>query len=133
MPNVTVDISAIVASMAAPRLVVVSGPNAGTASALDEGSTTVGRSGDRVDVVVPDPAASRVHLRIDRNGNELRLTDLGSTTGTKVDRVPVDGTVEVTSGSLIEMGSTWLFVDDPMRRVATPGAVVIDLAEAATP
>ncbi len=128
MPDATVDITALVAASSSPRLVIVSGPSAGTAFALAEGATTIGRSPDRADLVVPDPAASRLHLRIDRSGMELQLTDLGSTAGTKVDRVGVVGSLPIKSGSLIEMGSTWLLIDDPLRRSATPGAVVLELA-----
>ncbi len=133
VPNATVDISSLVSVAGTPRLVIVTGPSAGTVFELPEGATTVGRSADRSDLTVPDPAASRVHLRIERAGNELELRDLGSTKGTKVDRLPVVAPVPLVSGSLIEMGSTWILVDDPLRRTATPGAAVLDLAHAAHP
>ena len=127
LPHPTVDISHLLASVAEPRLVIVSGPSAGRTFELAEGSTTIGRSGDRADFAVPDPAASRLHLRIERSGASLVATDLGSTAGTRVDRQMITEPVALEVGSLIEMGSTWLLIDDPLRRIATPGAVLLDL------
>lgn len=126
LPDPTVDISQLLESMASPRVVIVSGPSAGRTFALEEGKTTIGRSADKANIAVPDPVASRLHLEIERSGAELLVTDLGSTAGTRVDRSAISEAVPVRAGSLVEMGSTWLLIDDPLRRTATPGAVLLD-------
>jgi pSer/pThr/pTyr-binding forkhead associated (FHA) protein len=46
----------------------------------------IGRGADN-DVVVDDPAVSRVHARVEREAGVYRLVDLGSTNGTTVDGV----------------------------------------------
>ncbi len=74
-------------------LVVVRGPNAGSRYLLDRESTTVGRHPDS-HVFLDDVTVSRHHARVDREGEQFVLHDLGSLNGTylggeRVDRRPL--------------------------------------------
>jgi len=51
---------------------------------------TIGSS-SRNDVVIDDPTVSRHHARIELRGGELVICDLGSTNGTTVDGVRIEG------------------------------------------
>ena len=55
----------------------------GVAVALEGEAVSVGRDQDD-DVVVPSDGASRHHARFERAGAEVRVVDLGSTNGTRV-------------------------------------------------
>ncbi len=70
------------------------------------GSVTIGRSADNV-VVLADPRASRHHARLQVRRGAVVLTDLGSTNGTRVNRVGVDEVV-LGEGDRIEIGDSRL-------------------------
>jgi S-DNA-T family DNA segregation ATPase FtsK/SpoIIIE len=89
-------------------LAVVHGPDAGRSIELTTGRITLGRSAE-ADVMIADPLLSRIHAEIWSDGDVVRVRDLGSTNGTRVDDVPTDpaGT-PVVSGAMITMGDTRL-------------------------
>lgn len=58
-----------------------------------------------------DEAIARMHAVLEVNGGELRLVDLGSTTGTLVNGAPVDRSTVVHAGDRIEFGPYSVFVD----------------------
>jgi pSer/pThr/pTyr-binding forkhead associated (FHA) protein len=60
-----------------------SGAFAGQTFPIAEGSSTIGRSPDNT-VVLNAPDVSRRHARIERSGSHLRIYDLNSTNGTRV-------------------------------------------------
>ncbi|MBO0687857.1 MAG: FHA domain-containing protein, partial [Candidatus Dormibacteraeota bacterium] len=63
---------------------VVGGLVAGASVPLGPGSAVVGRH-DRADVVIPHPAVSREHCRLEVSpAGEVSVTDLGSRNGTDV-------------------------------------------------
>jgi hypothetical protein len=53
---------------------------------IGDGVCRLGRGGEN-DVVVEDPAVSRLHARVEREAGVYRIIDLGSTNGTTVDGV----------------------------------------------
>lgn len=72
---------------------------------LPDGASIVGRE-PGCPVWVDASGVSRRHARIDveRGGAVVRVEDLGSTNGTVVDGSPIHDVVEVTNGSVIQVG-----------------------------
>ena len=65
------------------HLEATSGAFAGELFSIAEGSSSIGRSPEN-DVVLNAPDVSRRHARIERSGKHLRIYDLNSTNGTRV-------------------------------------------------
>jgi sulfite reductase alpha subunit-like flavoprotein/pSer/pThr/pTyr-binding forkhead associated (FHA) protein len=93
----------------AVRLVVQAGPQAGQSFALTPGQLMVGRGQD-MDIVLQDGMASRRHARIDWQGNQPGIEDLGSSNGTFVNNVQISGRQPLKPGDRILMGQTVLLV-----------------------
>lgn len=96
----------VVQSRASVSLRLLTGANAGQNFAIDQGHTILGRSRD-VDIRVDSLDVSRKHIRIDRNGDSVRLTDLNSTNGTRVNGEPVRET-SLRNGDEILVGTQTL-------------------------
>ena len=96
------------AAMTVLHLVVLTGPAAGSRRAL-AAEQTVGR-GRAADVVLPDPAASRVHARLRVGPEGASLEDLGSKNGVRVNGVRIDRRrpVAVRAGDELAIGDTAL-------------------------
>jgi hypothetical protein len=89
----------------APRNVrLVSGD--GRAYPLSIGSTVLGR-GDQANLRLPDVGISRRHARLDFDGSQVVMTDLGSTNGTMVNGQRVSA-VALNPGDVIQLGTTTL-------------------------
>ena len=71
---------------------------------LRPGATTIGRRTDR-DIVLDDPAASRVHAEIRTTSEACELVDTGSANGTRVDGTRVQQHT-LRDGEVIEIGDT---------------------------
>jgi eukaryotic-like serine/threonine-protein kinase len=59
-----------------------------TAVDLADVQLTVGKSPDN-DIILNDPSISRKHLRIEWNGNRVKVIDLASKNGTRIDGKPI--------------------------------------------
>jgi hypothetical protein len=70
------------------------------------GSTVIGR-GDQATLRLPDVGISRRHARIDFDGSQVVLTDLGSTNGSMVNGQRVSA-VALNPGDMIQIGTTTL-------------------------
>lgn len=70
------------------------------------GSTVIGR-GDQATLRLPDVGISRRHARLDFDGAQVILTDLGSTNGTMVNGQRVSA-VALNPGDMIQLGTTTL-------------------------
>lgn len=68
-------------------------------------SVVLGR-GTEADVRIEDAYASDLHVRLDRDGRVLTLTDLGSTSGTYVNGRRVTAAVVLSEGDSIQIGKT---------------------------
>jgi hypothetical protein len=73
---------------------------------LSIGSTVIGR-GDQANLRLPDVGISRRHARLDYDGAQVVLTDLGSTNGTTVNGQRVSA-VALNPGDMIQLGTTTL-------------------------
>lgn len=73
---------------------------------LSIGSTVIGR-GDQANLRLPDVGISRRHARLDFDGAQCVLTDLGSTNGTMVNGQRVSA-VALNPGDMIQLGTTTL-------------------------
>jgi hypothetical protein len=73
---------------------------------LGIGSTVIGR-GDQASLRLPDVGISRRHARIDYDGSQVVLTDLGSTNGSMVNGQRVSA-VALNPGDMIQIGTTTL-------------------------
>jgi hypothetical protein len=73
---------------------------------LSIGSTVIGR-GDQANLRLPDVGISRRHARLDFDGAQVVLTDLGSTNGTMVNGQRISA-VALNPGDMIQLGTTTL-------------------------
>jgi hypothetical protein len=73
---------------------------------LSIGSTVLGR-GDQANLRLPDVGISRRHARMDFDGAQVVLTDLGSTNGTMVNGQRISA-VGLNPGDVIQLGTTTL-------------------------
>jgi len=80
--------------------------NDGRTYPLSIGSTVIGR-GDQANLRLPDVGISRRHARLDYDGGQVVLTDLGSTNGTMVNGQRVSA-VALNPGDMIQLGTTTL-------------------------
>ncbi|MCZ7681980.1 MAG: FHA domain-containing protein [Sandaracinaceae bacterium] len=96
---------------AQPFLLVERGPDKGREFVLQEGENGIGRGIDN-DVILADVAVSRRHLVVVREGETLRLRDLGSGNGTQVNGKRVSSMV-LADGDRIELGETVMAVRTP--------------------
>jgi hypothetical protein len=80
--------------------------NDGRSYPLSIGSTVIGR-GDQANLRLADVGISRRHARLDFDGAQVVLTDLGSTNGTMVNGQRVSA-VALNPGDVIQFGTTTL-------------------------
>jgi pSer/pThr/pTyr-binding forkhead associated (FHA) protein len=66
--------------------------------------TTIGRAGCDVDLT--DPDVSRRHAVLRGVDSGLAVEDLGSTNGTFVNEIRIDGIVEISPGDRVRFGNT---------------------------
>lgn len=89
-----------------PHLLIVAGPGTGQALRLGP-DQTVGR-GRRADLRIPDPAASRIHLRLSRVDGRFVAADLDSKNGLSVNDRRCRGTLALAPGDELSLGTTRL-------------------------
>jgi two-component system, cell cycle response regulator len=83
---------------------VIKGPRAGEVLTVDRGDAVLGR-GEDADLRIQDPSLSRTHVRFERDGDTLTVTDLDSMNGTLVEGQRVQGTQRLKSGDLLTLGN----------------------------
>ena len=111
-------------------LVMVAGLQPGRRFLIGAEPVTVGRV-PPCNVVIDDTEISRTHCRVEGVGNELLVTDLGSTNGTYVDGKRIAGSARIASGGTLRVGQTLLRHDLRIRReVAAAEQLESDLAAA---
>ena len=103
-------------------LVVTEGPERGRSFRLDASlpvRALIGTS-PACDIRVSDREVSRRHVALERIGPNVRITDLGSTNGTWVDRVKVVE-AELQGGEFVRVGATMFRVDlEPAESTEPP-------------
>jgi DNA-binding NtrC family response regulator len=94
------------------QLVVVEGPDRGRKFVIDDArpSPVLVGQGPACELRLSDPEVSRRHISLEQKGGSLRVTDIGSTNGTFVDRVQVLA-AELHGDELLRVGATLLRVE----------------------
>lgn len=92
------------------RLVGRGGTAAGLTFALGPIETTIGR-GEENDIVIDSPHASRYHARIEWDGTDYVLHDLGSKNGTSVNGRRLDAPHTLRQGDLVGLPGMTLAFD----------------------
>jgi FHA domain-containing protein len=95
------------------RLVVQESPilEPGAAYELDSAEVTIGRAGQNDVALEGDEFASARHLRIEPRRDGVWVHDLGSTNGTYVNGVRIDGPRRLAPGDVVRVGETELRFD----------------------
>jgi serine/threonine protein kinase len=102
------------------RLVVIAGPDAGRTFELESGQELLVGRGEKSDLKLGDPSVSRIHFLIGAKGNELKVVDQGSSSGTFVDGKKIDER-NLDVGNVIQAGDTRLRIErngSPEKTVA---------------
>jgi hypothetical protein len=108
-------VRSLLGANAAPSLEVERGAHAGAKRALapPESVLVIGR-GDDAGWTIPDSDLSKTHAEIRRGWDGVRVVDLGSKNGTRVDRERVAETgADLRDGALLELGKLALRYRDP--------------------
>jgi steroid delta-isomerase-like uncharacterized protein len=85
-------------------LISEKGPTAGETFELLRDTLVIGREEQSVDIVIADPAISRRHARLTRQGHAYAIEDLNSSNGTFVNSKRISGPVVLAEGDVIELG-----------------------------
>jgi steroid delta-isomerase-like uncharacterized protein len=85
-------------------LISEKGPTAGETFELLRDTTVIGREEQSVDIVIADPAISRRHARLTRQGNAYTIEDLNSSNGTFVNSKRISSPVVLAEGDVVELG-----------------------------
>lgn len=77
----------------------------------------IGREDD-CDLVIQDKSISRKHLRLDVDIEKFYVTDMGSSNGTYVDNIKIEGRTRISSGTHIRAGKITIQVEIPEMKAA---------------
>lgn len=89
------------------QLIAISGPYKDKIFSLEKETVIIGRA-KNADVVLVDDLVSREHTRLYKQGVDYYLIDLNSSNGTKVNGKKILEPVVLSSGDIIEIGSSTL-------------------------
>jgi adenylate cyclase len=93
--------------------IIINGPGYfDTPYDLPEGTTSLGRA-DENDIVLGGDLVSRKHARLHVEGDALRIEDLGSRNGSRVNGAPLQGTRPLSPGDIVTLGENTLSVRQP--------------------
>jgi DNA-binding NtrC family response regulator len=90
-----------------------------------DGLLAIGR-GEEMDLQLEHSSVSRRHARIVVQGGEIRVTDLGSHNGTRVNETRIEGAQLVKSGDVIKVGEVVVVVHAELAKELAP--VILDEA-----
>ncbi|WP_232293730.1 FHA domain-containing protein [Stigmatella aurantiaca] len=88
-------------------LYVEKGPGAGQLIPVNQGVLVIGRA-SACDLRLQHPSISRRHVQLLRTGERFILRDLGSQNGTFINRVKIEGDVELCPGDELTLGNSVL-------------------------
>jgi hypothetical protein len=111
MPPLSVH--AVTVPVTGGRLVVVESPvlDDGEEYEIDSAPITVGRGGQNDIAIDGDEFASARHVRFEPRRDGVWVTDLGSTNGTYVNGVRINGARRLAPGDVVRVGETDLRFD----------------------
>jgi pSer/pThr/pTyr-binding forkhead associated (FHA) protein len=75
----------------------------------DGDKVSIGRDPDQADVTIVDPAISRRHCALSKEGAVVRVEDLGSSNGTFLNGERIQSS-EVRPGDTLKVGTTLLYM-----------------------
>ena len=95
------------------KLMFLNGPQTGQSIEIPPTGVTIGRESDNT-IQLPMGGVSRYHAKIDRDAaGNWQIRDLGSTNGTLVNDVPVNGVAVLSAGAVISIGDQFLRCIEP--------------------
>jgi len=99
---------------------------------IDDGQPLVLGRTEQCDVYLDDPSVSSMHARVSLEDGRLRIDDLGSTNGTRVNYLPLTEPGLLQDGDTLEFGNLSFVVDAPgleapEEDVEGPMEAVVDL------
>lgn len=94
-------------------LIARSGPDAGKSFTLVQGDNSIGRDPE-CQIILTDPAVSRQHAMVRRQGDSYMVYDLGSRSGTRVGGESIAG-IGLSAGDVISIGRTEIVLMQPQR------------------
>jgi len=107
---------------------VINGPGYfDTPFTLPSGVTTLGRAEDN-DIVLSGDLVSRRHARLHLLGDEVRVEDLGSRNGSRLNGEPFTGTLALAVGDTLTIGENALAVRRPGPEERVPEGELPDVA-----
>jgi type III secretion system (T3SS) inner membrane Yop/YscD-like protein len=95
-----------------PRLIVISGPQAGEAFDLGPGELILGREEGSA-IWLRDPMVSHHHALLRTQGDQLIIEDLRSTNGTMVNEAGISFPTALAPGDVITLGDSRLRLESP--------------------
>jgi pSer/pThr/pTyr-binding forkhead associated (FHA) protein len=107
-----------------PTLSFTDGTHAGRRIRLDKDVATLGRRDDN-GYVIADPRVSRVHAELRKEGNVVIVTDLGSSSGTKINDEEVSGAAVARHGDRISFGPLTAVLEDPAAAMQPEDATMV--------
>ena len=106
--------------------IIINGPGYfDTPYDLPEGVTSLGRA-DENDIVLGGDLVSRKHARLLVDGDALRIEDLGSRNGSRINGQPLTGSRELTPGDTVTLGENTLAIRQP-HTVESAATEMVDL------
>lgn len=87
------------------QMVAISGPYKDKMFPLEKESVTIGRS-NKAGIILVDDLVSREHARVYRQGVDSFIVDLNSANGVKVNGKKITDPMVLSSGDIVEVGST---------------------------
>gem|GEM_PF-1694434 len=107
---------------ASPRLVVISGPQAGEVFDLGPGELILGREEDSA-IWLRNPQVSHHHALLRRQGDQVVIEDLRSTNGTMVNGAGISFPTALAGGDVITVGDVQLRLESgPASTSPGPGS-----------
>lgn len=80
---------------------------------IKEGESLILGRMPKCDLVLEDPSVSSQHARLRQKDNRLRVVDMGSTNGTRVNYAMLNGAGHLQDGDTVEFGNVSFVVDGP--------------------
>lgn len=106
--------------------IIINGPGYfDTPYDLPEGTTSLGRA-DENDIVLGGDLVSRRHARLHVEGDALRVEDLGSRNGSRVNGQPLQGSKGLSPGDTVTLGENTLSIRQP-HTVESAATEMVDL------
>ncbi|HYH95956.1 FHA domain-containing protein [Hyalangium sp.] len=106
--------------------IIINGPGYfDTPYDLPEGTTSLGRA-DENDIVLGGDLVSRKHACLHVDGDLLRIEDLGSRNGSRINGLPLQGSRDLAPGDIVILGENTLSVRQP-HTVESAATEMVDL------